>query len=284
MDQKRLASISAGVFLLRYGKHFPYTVAISQTFSAVALSAFMNQLSQAKQIVSPFVNEVNKSCDGKMSIAALVRLAYSKGLRYYLLLFFTTVDVDKLLMSLVSMGTIVSSCILSAVFDATRRLGLGLNLASLVCKFLIAHTEPLLFPSAPVSALNENDGVSDSTRDPTLAVAPSSTELPLLKLAHKAVCVSIGVFAALRLEKVIMQWSCALTGAELLILNLDKRFSPMIPILAGSSLVVNYAFPSVGLTRVEKAALWLPRCAERLLVFFSLCVRSGSSVLTGGLA
>lgn len=129
--------------------------------------------------------------------------------------------------------------------EHAAKIGLGLNVSSIISQTLFKLVQPAI---------------------------PQSQ--PLLRFFSRAACASIGILAAFRLEKSLLVWANCLLGAELVVSSLELllkvRSSPAVPsgfrttfiwALAGSGLVIQHV-PGSDMPIWMKGVLIGPRMLE----------------------
>lgn len=184
-----------------------------------------------------------------------------------------SINLDRLERVCSSLYVTVATCMAAGLSEHAAKVGLGLNVSS-----IISHTLfKLVSPAIPRSQ-------------------------PLLRFFTRAGCASLGILAAFRLEKSLLVWANCLLGAELLVSSFEillgarKRESidsevivtptsrsltsqirtTCVWVLAGSGLVLQYA-PGQDMPIWMKGVLIGPRMFEYGLQALSVSMKGSEN-------
>jgi hypothetical protein len=108
-----------------------------------------------------------------------------------------SVSTERLEHVVSTMYVTLSTCLAAGLSENAAKFGLGLNVSSAISQSLARVMNPMI---------------------------PDSQ--PLLKFFSRAICTSIGIITAFRLEKSLLIWANCLFGAELIISALEHCISP----------------------------------------------------------
>lgn len=184
-----------------------------------------------------------------------------------------SINLDRLERVCSSLYVTVVTCMAAGMSEHAAKVGLGLNVSS-----VISHTLfKLISPAIP-------------------------REQPLLRFFSRAACASIGIISAFRLEKSLLVWANCLLGADLLISSFEiligmrrcgsidseevitnsstsvaaRMRSTCIWILAGSSLFIQYK-PGNDMPVWLKGILFGPRMFEYGLQALSVSMKGNDN-------
>ena len=142
---------------------------------------------------------------------------------------FESINLDRIERVCSSLYVTVVTCMAAGLSEQAAKVGLGLNVSSMISHSLFKVAQPLI---------------------------PQTQ--PLLRFFARAACASLGILAAFRLEKSLLVWANCLLGADLLIsaseLALGIRRSRSIDREDDFSALTR---STTSLTRVRTTCVWV---------------------------
>ena len=191
-----------------------------------------------------------------VSISSLRRALASSDRDMLSRILLDSIDLDRIERVCSSLYVTIVTCMATGLSEHAAKIGLGLNVSSIISQTLFKLVQPAL---------------------------PQSQ--PLLRFFSRAACASIGILAAFRLEKSLLVWANCLLGAELVVSSLELllkvRSSPAVPsgfrttliwALAGSGLVIQHV-PGSDMPIWMKGVLIGPRMLEYGLQALSVSMK-----------
>lgn len=141
---------------------------------------------------------------------------------------FESINLDRMERVCSSLYVTVVTCLAAGLSEQAAKVGLGLNVSSIISHSLFKVLQPLIPPSQP-----------------------------LMRFFARAACASLGILAAFRLEKSLLVWANCLLGADLMIsageLALGIRRSRSIDREDDSIVRVNQS----ALSRARTTCVWV---------------------------
>jgi hypothetical protein len=186
---------------------------------------------------------------------------------------FESINLDRIERVCSSLYVTVATCMAAGLSEHAAKVGLGLNVSSVISRTLFKLVSPVI-----------------------------PTDQPLLRFFSRAACASLGILAAFRLEKSLLVWANCLLGAEMIMSSLEiligarKRESvdsenvvhstssslishirtTCVWVLAGSGLVLQYA-PGNDMPIWMKGVLIGPRMFEYGLQALSVSMKGNDN-------
>ena len=160
-----------------------------------------------------------------------LRSAFSEGNRVETSrILFESINLDRIERVCSSLYVTVVTCMAAGLSEQAAKVGLGLNVSSVISHSLFKIVQPLI---------------------------PQTQ--PLLRFFARAACASLGILTAFRLEKSLLVWANCLLGADLLVSagelalgikrsrSIDREDDSIVPVTTHSS----------SLTRMRTTCVWI---------------------------
>lgn len=174
-----------------------------------------------------------------------------------------SVSIDRLERVFSTIYVTLATCLAAGLSENAAKFGLGINVSSVISQSLLRVINPMI---------PENQS--------------------LMKFFSRAVCASIGILTAFRLEKSLLIWANCLFGAELIISACEHLLYPraikdvdtsdskfrttLLWTIAGAGLLMQFAPGQSDMPVLVKGVLVGPRMVEYGLQALSLSLKGSS--------